>query len=135
MITLIEEREQQSKVHHGTEVQEFLTSKWLRVGEGIQAEWSGEGQTVEGRPETLPETWNRNGDTLAAVGLDGELYVTPFSDSVYQGLNALGFTKDERLGVPLFHDEEIATEESREKWSRLRSLARIERIAQGKGEE
>lgn len=125
------EQQRQLELKRKREINEFLENKWLHIGRGlmgVQAEWSGQKSAIEA-PPGKPKTWNRNGDTLAATGLDGKLYVTPYSESVYNKLEELGFQKDEGLVVPMSHGERPLTSDFKEGWDRFQTLARMEKAA------
>lgn len=127
----LEEQQRQLELKRKREINEFLGNKWLHIGRGlmgVQAEWSGQKRQIEAGPGK-PKTWNRNGDTLAATGLDGALFVTPYAESVHKKLESMGFEKDESLGVPMSHGEKPITSDFKEGWERLQTLARMERAA------
>lgn len=105
-----------------------LLREW-QLAEGLQVEDGGEKRVVQSpTPEhpNYPMTWNRNNDTLAAVGPDGKLFVAPYTSAAEHKLHSLGFRK-ESLGVPLSNNEVPANPSVRERWENALAKAKREK--------
>jgi hypothetical protein len=64
------------------------------------------------------KTWNKNGYTLAAQSSRGEKYVTPWEQERENELTAIGFEKNEKMGVP-YSTEMPADPNIRVRWQKL----------------
>lgn len=123
----IEEQERRLRLERQRETQEFLRNKWAGFKD-VLVEWGGERKIVKAPPGS-PMTWNRNNETLAAVGPDGNVYVTPATESALKKLEELGFNRDSSMGVPMSNMETPISSDFKEVWERLQRLARMERAA------
>ena len=113
------------------EAREFLR-EW-QLAEGLQVDDGGEKRVVHGHtPEhpNYPMTWNRNHDTLAAVGPDGKLFVTPYTSAAENKLRSLGFSQ-ENLGVPLSNNEMPSHPDVKERWLAAQQKAKREKELEG----
>ena len=95
----IADQQKQLELKRRQEAEEFLRNKWAGFKD-VLIEWGGERKIMEA-PRGKPKTWNRNNETLVAIGPDGSAYVTPATESAYKKLEELGFERDAGMTVPM----------------------------------
>ena len=112
------------------EAEEFLKNSW-ELAEGLEYEESGQKKYIQKAwtPEhpAYPLTWNRHHDTLAAIGADGRLYVTPWTQKKEDQLRSLFNNRDESLGVPFSGNEMPAHPDVRRRWEEKQLEAKSEK--------
>lgn len=119
------------------EVTSFLNEDF-EITNGIEVEENGEKSSIPLHAESMhpvsPMTWNRNGDVVAAVSPNGNLFVAPWTKRTEDKLTSLGFKKDEEIGVPLSRGQMPVHSEIKNRWlSKLGSASRENKLIEEEG--